>query len=104
MREALAAGFEQVSLDLIYGAPGETDADWQASLDAVLAAGPTHVSAYALIVEEGTRLGRQVARGEVEAPDDDVLADRYLLAERALGGLGWYEVSNWGSPCRHNVL
>ena len=101
--EAFAVGFEQVSLDLIYGAPGERDADWQASLDAALAAGPTHVSAYALIVEEGTRLGRQVARGQVPAPDDDVLADRYLMAEASLAPLGWYEVSNWGEPCRHNL-
>ncbi len=101
--EAFAAGFEQVSLDLIYGAPGESDADWQVSLDAALEAQPTHVSAYALIVEAGTRLGRQVARGEVPAPDDDALADRYLMAEQALAPLGWYEVSNWGEPCRHNL-
>jgi len=101
--EARAAGFEQVSLDLIYGAPTETDEDWAASLAAARAAGPTHVSAYALIVEEGTRLGRQVARGEVAVADDDTLADRYLMAEEALGDLGWYEVSNWGSPCRHNL-
>jgi oxygen-independent coproporphyrinogen-3 oxidase len=101
--EARAAGFEQVSLDLIYGAPGESDADWQASLDAVLEEAPTHVSAYALIVEEGTRLGAQVRRGEVAMPDDDVLADRYLMAEASLSGLGWYEVSNWGEPCRHNL-
>jgi putative oxygen-independent coproporphyrinogen III oxidase len=103
VREARAAGFEQISLDLIYGTPGESDADWKSSLDAALAAAPTHVSAYALIVEEGTRLGRQVARGELPAPDDDVLADRYLMADEALGDLGWYEVSNWGQPCRHNV-
>jgi putative oxygen-independent coproporphyrinogen III oxidase len=101
--EARAVGFEQVSLDLIYGAPGESDADWQTSLDAALAAEPTHVSAYALIVEEGTRLGAQVKRGEVPMPDDDVLADRYLMAEQSLAPLGWYEVSNWGEPCRHNV-
>ena len=102
-RDAVAAGFEQVSLDLIYGTPGESDADWQASLDAALEVGPTHVSAYALIVEDGTRLGRQVARGLLPAPDDDVLADRYLLAQAALKDLGWYEVSNWGEPCRHNL-
>ncbi len=102
-REARAAGFEQVSLDLIYGAPGESEQDWQTSLDTALAAEPTHVSAYALIVEEGTRLGAQVRRGEVPMPDDDVLADRYLQAEQALAPLGWYEVSNWGQPCRHNV-
>ena len=102
-KEAFSAGFEQVSLDLIYGTPGESDDDWRASLEAALGAGPTHVSAYALIVEDGTRLGRQVAKGLLPAPDDDVLADRYLLAEQALGGLGWYEVSNWGEPCRHNL-
>ena len=101
--EAYAAGFEQVSLDLIYGTPGESNADWEMSLDTALAAKPTHVSAYALIVEEGTRLGRQVARGELPAPDDDVLADRYLMADQALSSLGWYEVSNWGEPCRHNL-
>ena len=100
--EARAAGFAQISLDLIYGTPGESDADWAVSLEAALTAAPTHVSAYALIVEPGTRLARQVARGELPAPDDDVLADRYLMAEAALGGLGWYEVSNWGEPCRHN--
>ncbi|MCU1588707.1 MAG: coproporphyrinogen oxidase [Frankiales bacterium] len=101
--EARAAGFEQVSLDLIYGTPGESGADWQTSLDAALSAEPSHVSAYALIVEEGTRLGAQVRRGEVPMPDDDVLADRYLMAEESLHPLGWYEVSNWGEPCRHNV-
>lgn len=103
VREAQAAGFEQVSLDLIYGTPGETDLDWQRSLEAALAAEPTHVSAYALIVEEGTALGRNVAHGVLPAPDDDILADRYLIAEQALSGLGWYEVSNWGQPCRHNL-
>ena len=101
--EARTAGFEQVSLDLIYGAPGESDDDWQCSLDTALAAGPDHVSAYALIVEEGTKLGAQVRRGEVAAPEDDVLADRYLMAEESLAGLGWYEVSNWGVPCTHNL-
>jgi oxygen-independent coproporphyrinogen-3 oxidase len=108
--EARAAGFEHVNLDLIYGAPGETDADWTASLDAVLAAPVDHVSAYALIVEHGTRLARRVARGELPMPDDDVLADRYEMADRAFGaaGLGWYEVSNWArdhtARCRHNEL
>ncbi|MEX2289508.1 MAG: radical SAM family heme chaperone HemW [Mycobacteriales bacterium] len=102
-KEAFSAGFEQVSLDLIYGTPGESDDDWRASLDAVSAAAPTHVSAYALIVEDGTRLGRQVARGLLPAPEDDVLADRYLIAEQVLAPLGWYEVSNWGDPCRHNL-
>ncbi|MCW2572180.1 MAG: coproporphyrinogen oxidase [Frankiales bacterium] len=103
VQEAKDAGFEQVSLDLIYGTPGESDGDWATSLQAAVEAQPTHVSAYALIVEDGTRLGRQVARGELPAPDDDVLADRYLMADDALAHLGWYEVSNWGEPCRHNV-
>ena len=109
VRWAREAGFEEVSLDLIYGTPGETAADWGTSLDAALAAEPDHVSAYALIVEEGTALHRRVARGELPAPDDDDLADKYLAAEERLaaGGLGWYEVSNWarrpGSRCRHNL-
>ncbi len=107
---ARQAGFEEVSLDLIYGTPGESLEDWQASLDAALGCSPDHLSAYALIVEEGTALARRVRRGEVPAPDDDDLADKYLLADAALerAGLGWYEVSNWArdeaSRCRHNVL
>ncbi|MGB9376352.1 MAG: radical SAM family heme chaperone HemW [Mycobacteriales bacterium] len=107
---ARRAGFDHVNLDLIYGTPGETDADWQASLDAAVAAGVDHVSAYALIVEDGTRLARQVASGELLTPDDDVLADRYEMAEQTLStaGMSWYEVSNWatGEParCRHNEL
>jgi len=106
--EAKAAGFEHVSLDLIYGTPGESDADWQASLDVAIAAEPDHVSAYSLIVEGGTRLAGRVARGELSQPDDDVLADRYLMADAALSSAGfdWYEVSNWarrGGECRHNL-
>ncbi|PWW25114.1 anaerobic coproporphyrinogen III oxidase [Geodermatophilus normandii] len=109
-REAAAAGFEHVNLDLIYGTPGETDADWAASLDAVLAAPVDHVSAYALIVEDGTRLARRISRGELPVPDDDVLADRYVQADTTLRGAGfdWYEVSNWSrgeaARCRHNEL
>jgi oxygen-independent coproporphyrinogen-3 oxidase len=107
---ARQAGFEEVSLDLIYGTPGESLADWQASLDSALACEPDHLSAYALIVEEGTALARQVRRGELPMTDDDDLADKYLAAEESLGraGLGWYEVSNWStserSRCRHNEL
>ncbi len=104
------AGFAHVNLDLIYGTPGESDDDWRASLEAALAAEPDHVSAYALIVEEGTRLAARVRRGELAAPDDDAMADRYLMAEEMLSGAGlrWYEISNWAaSPeaaCRHNLL
>jgi putative oxygen-independent coproporphyrinogen III oxidase len=107
---ARAAGFDQVSLDLIYGTPGETDADWRTSLDRALAAGPDHISAYSLIVEDGTRLAARIRRGELPAPDDDVLADRYVIADEVLGGAGlsWYEVSNWAAgpqaQCQHNQL
>ena len=95
--EARAAGFGHVNLDLIYGTPGESDSDWQASLDAAIGSGADHLSAYALIVEDGTPLARKVAGGAIQAPDDDVLADRYLQADEALAaaGFGWYEVSNW---------
>ncbi len=109
-RWARQAGFEHVSLDLIYGTPGESDADWKESLDAALAAEPDHISAYALIVEDGTRLAARVRRGEVAAPDDEAMADRYAAADEMLAahGLRWYEVSNWaaglGSACRHNQL
>jgi putative oxygen-independent coproporphyrinogen III oxidase len=107
---ARAAGFEHVSLDLIYGTPGETEADWARSLDSAVAAGPDHISAYALIVEDGTRLAARIRRGELAPPDDDELADRYLAADAFLGsaGLRWYEISNWATneaaQCRHNQL
>ncbi len=109
VEEARVAGFEHINVDLIYGTPGETLGDWQASLDAAVGAGPDHVSAYALIVEDGTRLAARVRRGELAVPDDDVVADRYLQAEDTLAaaGFAWYEVSNWarspGARCRHNV-
>ncbi len=110
VRWAREAGFEQVSLDLIYGTPGESLADWRSSLEVALACAPDHVSAYSLIVEEGTRLARQVRSGAVPAPDDDDLADKYALADDTLtaAGLEWYEVSNWArddaARCRHNEL
>lgn len=110
VRAARAAGFEQVSLDLIYGTPGETDADWSDSLAAAIGTGADHISAYALVVEDGTALARKVSRGELPRPDDDSLADRYLIADAALAaaGLEWYEISNWAtaesSRCRHNEL
>lgn len=98
-----------VSVDLIYGAPGETLDDWRASVDAAVALEPDHVSAYALIIEDGTKLARQIRRGEVAAPDDDLQADMYELADERLAaaGLGWYEVSNWARSAdqrsRHNL-
>lgn len=107
-REARAEGFAHVNLDLIYGTPGETDDDLKLSVETALEAGIDHLSAYALIVEDGTALARRVRRGELPAPDDDVLADRYELLDAALtaAGLHWYEVSNWavpGAECRHNL-
>jgi putative oxygen-independent coproporphyrinogen III oxidase len=108
--EAHAAGFDHVNLDLIYGTPGESDDDWRGSLDAALSAGPDHVSAYSLIVEEGTRFAARVRRGEIPMTDDDVHADRYLIADEILGAAGfqWYEVSNWSTSraarCHHNEL
>jgi putative oxygen-independent coproporphyrinogen III oxidase len=110
VRWAREAGFEHVSLDLIYGTPGESDDDWRRSLAAAIEAGPDHVSAYALIVEDGTRLAAKVRRGEIAAPDDDAMADRYLIADELLGAAGftWYELSNWATSekahCRHNLL
>ena len=110
VRWAREAGFEQVSVDLIYGTPGESIDDWAASLDHALGLEPDHVSAYALIVEQGTALARRIARGEVAVPDDDAMADKYLMADDVLtsAGLGWYELSNWArddaARCRHNLL
>jgi oxygen-independent coproporphyrinogen-3 oxidase len=102
---ARSAGFERVSLDLIYGTPGESDDDWARSLDAALAAGVDHVSAYALTIEPGTRLHARVARRDLAAPDDDAQARRYRAADAAFAaaGLRWYEISNWGEPCAHNL-
>ncbi len=106
--QARSAGFEDISLDLIYGTPGESLADWRHSVEVALSAEPDHVSGYALIVEDGTSLARRIRRGELPAPDDDDLADKYLLADELLStaGLAWYELSNWarpGHPCRHNL-
>ncbi len=96
VRWAREAGLH-VSLDLIYGTPGESLADWEASLDQALAQQPDHISAYALIIEDGTKLAAQIRRGEVAMPDDDLQADMYELAEQKLhdAGFEWYEVSNW---------
>lgn len=105
---ARRAGLD-VSVDLIYGAPGESLADWETSVRTAIALAPDHVSAYALIIEEGTQLHRQIRRGEVPAPDDDLQADMYELVDDLLGdaGFDWYEVSNWATApahrSRHNL-
>ena len=96
------------SLDLIYGAPGESMEDWRRSLDAAVEIGPDHLSAYALVIEEGTKMWAQVRRGELPAPEDDDEAAKYEMADAALAGAGyrWYEISNWARPgfeCRHNM-
>jgi putative oxygen-independent coproporphyrinogen III oxidase len=106
--EARAEGFEHVNLDLIYGTPVETDDDLARSIDSAIDAGVDHVSAYALVVEDGTALARRVRRGEIAAPDNDVLAHRYEMLDARLSAAGfdWYEVSNWSRPggeCRHNL-
>ncbi len=112
VRTAVAAAREaglDVSVDLIYGAPGESLDDWRASLETAAALEPDHLSAYALIIEDGTKLARQIRRGEVPAPDDDLQADMYELADDLLAGAGydWYEVSNWARGdahrSRHNL-
>jgi oxygen-independent coproporphyrinogen-3 oxidase len=109
VRWAREAGFEHISVDLIYGAPGESVDSWRRTLESALDLEPDHISAYALIVEEGTALARRVRRGEIPAPDDDDMADKYELADGLLSsaGLHWYEVSNWargpGAQCRHNL-
>ena len=107
VRAAKDAGLK-VSVDLIYGTPGESLADWRASLEAAVCLEPDHISAYALVVEEGTKMGAQIRRGLLPAPDDDDEADKYELADEILGAAGyhWYEVSNWARTeadrCRHN--
>lgn len=109
VKEARAAGFEQVSLDLIYGTPGETANDWRTSLDAALSAEPDHISTYSLIVEPGTRMAAQVARGELVVPGEEVIVDRFETAERVLAeaGMEWYETCSWATGpaayCRHNL-
>ena len=95
------------SLDLIYGAPGESMDDWRRSLETAIGIGPDHISAYALVVEEGTRMWGRVRRGELPMPSDDDEAAKYEMADAVLAGAGyrWYEISNWARPgaeCRHN--
>ena len=105
---AKEVGFKEISVDLIYGAPGESIEDWQKTIQTALALPITHISAYALIVEAGTKLAGQVKRGEVVIPEDDQTADKYLIADESFtkAGFTWYELSNWakaGSECRHNI-
>ena len=108
--DARAAGFDHVSLDLIYGTPGETEDDWRASIAAVLSTEVDHVSAYALGIESGTKLASRVRSGLLPEPSDDEAADRYLMADSMLrdAGFVWYELSNWSlgpaARCRHNLL
>ena len=107
--EARAAGFDNISVDLIYGTPGESVGDWSASLEAAISLEPQHVSAYALIVEAGTALARKIDLGQMTATDGDDQAEKYELADDRLGAAGfkWYEVSNWARSrdviSRHNL-
>ncbi len=106
---ARTAGFAHINLDLIYGTPCESVDDWRRTLDGALSLEPDHVSAYALTVEPGTPLGRDIAAGGRTAPDDDDQADKYEIADDVLSAAGfeWYEISNWARPggaCRHNLL
>jgi putative oxygen-independent coproporphyrinogen III oxidase len=105
---AREVGFDEVSVDLIYGAPTESISDWEATVDAALELPITHISAYALIVESGTKLANQVKRGELVMPDEDQTADKYLIADSKFNnaGFSWYELSNWakpGSQAKHNI-
>jgi len=105
---ASEVGFKEISVDLIYGTPGESKQDWQQSIDSALALPISHISAYALIVEEGTKLAAQIKRGEIAKPDDDLTAEKYLMADQAFttAGFNWYELSNWAKPnsqSKHNL-
>ena len=105
---ARAAGFDNINLDLMLGLPGQVVGQWRRSLEEALVLRPEHLSLYALTVEEGTPLAREVAQGSVPAPDPDVQADMYVWAEDRLARAGYehYEISNWALPdrhCRHNL-
>ena len=105
---ARAAGFGSISVDLIYGTPGESLDDWRDTVTTALSLDIDHISAYALIVESGTKLAAQIKRGDLTMPDDDLMADMYLLVDQLcqVQGLSWYELSNWSKPgheCQHNI-
>jgi putative oxygen-independent coproporphyrinogen III oxidase len=107
-RASRAAGYDNVNLDLIYGAEGETLDSWARTLRETVAFAPEHISAYALTIEPATALGRAVAAGTTPGPDPDLQADMFAVACEVLGdaGYGHYEVSNWAKPgfeCRHNL-
>lgn len=108
VESARSAGFESISLDLIYGTPGESLEDFRTSVTSALELGVDHLSAYALIVETGTKLAAQIKRGELTVPNDDLMADMYLLVDQLCEtqSLSWYELSNWSKPgheSRHNI-
>lgn len=108
VQAARQAGFESLSLDLIYGTPGESLDDWRTSVESALALSVDHLSAYALIVESGTKLATQIKRGDLAMPQDDLMADMYLLVDQLCesADLSWYELSNWskaGFESRHNT-
>ncbi len=105
---AAEVGFKDISVDLIYGTPGESLSDWQVSIDAALDLPINHISAYALIVEEGTKLANAIKRGEIANVDDDLTAEKYLMADAAFSkaGFTWYELSNWSKDSgesKHNI-
>jgi oxygen-independent coproporphyrinogen-3 oxidase len=106
IENARRAGFDNLSLDLIYGTPGETLPQWEATVNSALSFGIDHLSAYALIVEDGTKLAAKIKRGEIAKPNDDLMAEMYLLVDQLANkaGLNWYELSNWGRPAAHNLI
>jgi oxygen-independent coproporphyrinogen-3 oxidase len=109
VRDARAAGFENLNLDLMMGLPQQSLGDWQATLQRALVQAPQHLSLYVLAVEEGTSLAARIERGALPAPDDDLAAEMYEWAQEALARAGYdhYEISNWactGYACRHNLI
>lgn len=102
------SGFNNFSLDLIYGTPGESLIDWENSLKDAIALNPPHISAYSLVIEPGTKMGAQLNRGEISQVNDDEAADKYQLADEMLNknNYSWYEISNWAKKdkeCKHNL-
>ena len=109
VEDGRSAGFNNMSLDLIYGLPGQSLRSWRRSLEAVLALKPEHLSLYCLTIEPGTPMNRWLASGRIEAPDPDLAADQFGLAVKILEDHGFdhYEISNWARPglaCQHNLI